>query len=185
MWFLVILTLTVAAAGWFLWHQLRARRLRSADWATLAAALQPVPIRGLELVARDFLEPGGGRFWERSGQTRIEPSEIYELLGQSEGLSHMRHNAEIMVRLAAYVQVWDHTESVVVAHRMRHDAILLKRALFRLRLAGFIGARAFDVPFYTQQAASQYYLMRQRLLALYETSQFVLYPQLQAALETL
>ena len=182
-WFLAILTITNAAVVWFVWHLLRARRLRSADWDTLVSALRPIPGRGLELVARDFLEPNSGHYWEKSGQTRIEPCEIFELLGQAEGLRHMRQNAEIMVRLAAYVQVWDFTESVIVAHRIRHDAMLLKRALFRLRLASFFGARAFDVPFYTQQAASQYYLMRQRLLALYETSQFVLYPRLQTALE--
>lgn len=180
---LICLTVTAVGCAWFVWDQMRVRKLRSATWESLIAALEPIPCRGLELVARDFLEPHSGRFWQMSGQTRIEPCEIYELLGQSEGLSRMRHNAEIMVRLAAYVQVWDFTESVIVAHRIRHDAILLKRALFRLRLACIFGARAFDIPFYTQQAASQYYLMRERLLTLYETSQFVLYPRLQAAFE--
>ena len=38
-----------------------------------------------------------------------------------------------------------------------------------------------SVPFHLQEAASAYYLMRERLLALYETSHIALLPQLAQA----
>lgn len=179
---LIFFAFGIAAVAWFVWDQVRARRRRSATWESLVAALQPVSARGLELVARDFLEPGSGNFWESGSQTRLEPFELWELLGNDEGLERMAHNAEIMVRLAAYVQVWNVTEAVVVAHRIRHDAILMKRAIFRFQVASMFGRRGLNAPVYFQQAATQYYLMKQRLLALYENTQFVLYPRLQEAL---
>jgi hypothetical protein len=134
------------------------------------------------MVARDFLEPGSGQFWTSGSQTRLEPFQLWDLLGRDNGLERMAHNAEIMIRLAAYVQVWNATEAVVVAHRIRHDAMLMKRAIFRFRVASLFGRRGLNAPLHFQQAATQYYLMKQRLLALYENTQFVLYPRLQESL---
>ena len=179
---LVFFAFGVAAAAWFVWDQRRARGRRFASWDSLVAELQPVPARGLELVARDFLEPGVGQFWESGSQTRLEPFQMWDLLGTDEGLKRMAHNAEIMVRLAAHVQMWNATEAVVVAHRIRHDAMVMKRAIFRYRMSSLFGRRGLNAPLYFQQAATQYYLMKQRLLALYENTQFVLYPRLQESL---
>jgi hypothetical protein len=98
----------------------------------------------------------------------------------------MRENAEIMLALAAWAQKWNFEEAVIVTERMRHDAALLRRAVRRVEL-GMIPAQMlqrfrFTLPLHAQEASSAYYLMRQRLLSLYETSHVSRYPALAASL---
>jgi hypothetical protein len=116
----------------------------------------------------------------------MEPDQIWEFLGGYEGLRKMRENAEIMLALAAYAQRWNFDEAVIVTERMRHDAALLRRALRRIEL-GILPVRLLrrfrlTLPLHAQQASSAYYLMRQRLLSLYETSHGSRYPVLAASL---
>jgi hypothetical protein len=98
----------------------------------------------------------------------------------------MRENAEIMLALAAIAQRWNFAEAVIVTERMRHDAVLLRRAVRRVEL-GMRHGRLLErlrltLPMHAQEASSAYYLMRQRLLALYETSHISRYPVLAASL---
>jgi hypothetical protein len=98
----------------------------------------------------------------------------------------MSQNAEIMLTLAAYAQQWNFEEAVIVTERMRQDAALLRRAVRSVGL-GMIPIRLlrrfqFTVPLHAQEASSAYYLMRQRLLSLYETSHECRYPMLAAIL---
>jgi hypothetical protein len=65
---------------------------------------------------------------------------------------------------------------------MRHDAVQLKRAIFRLQFDMMIRRSQIRAPFYIHQAASAYYLMTKRLLALYETSHAGLLPRLAEAM---
>lgn len=152
------------------------------DWKDIVAKLQPVNLDGLGIVARDYLEPS-------RDQLKLDPNEIWSLVGGWEGLKTMRANAEVMLALAAYTQRWNFEESVVVAERMRRDALTLRRAARHIELQmkpylmRFLPQRYwFNVPFEVHEVASAYYLMRQRLLALYETSHSGLYPQLVASL---
>ncbi|MGB6158597.1 MAG: hypothetical protein WBH45_09965, partial [Acidobacteriaceae bacterium] len=66
--------------------------------------------------------------------------------------------------------------------RMRRDAIVLRRAVWHIELAltfhTILRRSATVIPFHLHEAASSYYLMRQRLLALYQTSHSGLYPRL-------
>lgn len=114
-------------------------------------------------------------------QLRLEPDEIWALVGGVDGLKRMRRNADRMILLAAYVQRWNFDQAIIVSERIRHDSILLKRALFRIQLDLFLKRRGLQIPFHIHQAASSYYLLSKRLLALYETSQYVLYPRLASA----
>lgn len=152
------------------------------DWKEIVAKLQPVNLKGMGMVARDFLEPS-------RGQLKLEPDEIWSLVGGWEGLKTMRANADLMLALAAYTQRWNFEESVIVAERMRRDALKLRRAArhielqMRPSLMRLLPKRYwFNVPFEVHEVASAYYLMRQRLLALYESSHAGLYPQLIASL---
>ena len=149
------------------------------DWNDLVAALNRLNMVELSNVATDYLIP-------RRGQIDLEPNVIWESLGGYEGLKRMRENAEIMLALAAYAQRWNFEEAVIVTERMRLDAASLRRAVRRVEL-GLIPAslmRHFrlTLPLHAQEASSAYYLMRQRLLALYETSHVSRYPRLAAAL---
>jgi hypothetical protein len=153
----------------------RARR----DWHDLVAGLQRVDFAGVSTVAVDYLAP-------HRGQIDLEPEKIWECLGGYEGLKRMRENAEIMLALAAWAQQWNFEEAVIVTERMRHDAAQLRRAVRRVEL-GMIPAQLlrrfrFTLPLHAQEASSAYYLMRQRLLSLYETSHVSRYPALAASL---
>ena len=163
--FSVILSVSMAVV------HLNARRLSGNDWDALVARLQPVPFEGLEKVALDHLQPQGS-------QLLIQPEELWQLVGGFDGLKRMRQNADLIIELAAHVRRWNFDEAIVVAERIRQDTVMLKRALFRIQIQMFFSTRRLHVPFYVHQAASAYYLMTRRVLALYEMNQFVLYPRL-------
>jgi hypothetical protein len=159
------------------WRSLLKQRRR--DWHELAAGLQKVNSAGVAEVALDYLTP-------HRGQIDLEPERIWRLLGGYEGLRKMRENAEIMLALAAYAQQWNFEEATIVTERMRNDAVSLRRAVRRVEMgmipAGLFKRFRFAGPLYAQEASSAYYLMRQRLLSLYETSHVCRYPILAAAL---
>ena len=167
---------TVLATGaTLLWSMQGVTNLREKDWDDLLQMLQPVHFRGLELVALDHIDPQGN-------QLRIEPGDMWALLGGTEGLRRMKQNAEVMIALAAYASRWNMVEASIVAERMRQDAMMLKRALFRVRVDAILHRRPVLFPFYLHQAASSYYLMLRRLLCLYEANHAGLHPRLAAAL---
>jgi hypothetical protein len=155
------------------------RKIALLDWNDLVAGLYRLDMVELSAVAMDYLAP-------HRGQIDLEPKEIWEFLGGYEGLKRMRENAEIMLALAAYAQRWNFEEAVIVTERMRMDAATLRRAVRRVELgmipASLLRHFRLTLPLHAQEASSAYYLMRQRLLALYETSHVSRYPTLAAAL---
>jgi len=174
--FLIVFGLSILFMGFALMRtRIKASRLSRLSWDDLLARVEPVSIDGISTVALDYLQPS-------KGQLQIGTAELWTLIGEDEGLRRMYANAEILIALAGYAQRWNPEESVIVTERMRRDGITLRRATLRLSM-GFMGRRA-DVfgPFNVQEAASAYYLMRQRLMALYETSHVGRYPRLAAAL---
>jgi hypothetical protein len=173
--FAAIAVFVMAIVAAMVYSQAAAHKLRSADWQSLVASIEPMQASGLEVVALDYMQP-------QANQLRLQPYELWDLVGGIDGLKRMRRNADRMIALAAYVQRWNFEEAIVVAERIRQDSILLKRALFRIQMALYIQRNPIRIPFHIHQAASSYYLMSKRLLTLYETSQFVLYPRLAEAL---
>jgi hypothetical protein len=171
---LLILFLVLLAAG-LIWMQISTQRRRSAKWEDLVAQLEPLHARGLEIVALDNLQP-------KANQLQLEPEHLWGLIGGMEGLRRMRKNADLLIAIAGYVQRWNFDEGVIVTERMRHDAVQLKRAIFRIRMEMLIRRTQIRVPFYIHQAASSYYLMTKRILALYETSHSGLLPRLAEAM---
>jgi hypothetical protein len=175
----VFTSLLCSFAGVVIVDRLSYRRQRRRDWRDLVAGLHRVDFAGVSEVALDYLTP-------HRGQIDLETDRIWELLGGYEGLKKMSQNAEIMLTLAAYAQQWNFEEAVIVTERMRQDAALLRRAVRSVGL-GMIPIRLlrrfqFTVPLHAQEASSAYYLMRQRLLSLYETSHECRYPMLAAIL---
>jgi len=175
MWILPILLVGSSGLAWIFYIQYQQHKLRSAEWEDIVSQIQPMHEKGLAIVAKDHLDPKGR-------ELRLEPADIWQLLGGREGLERMRKNADLFVCLAAYVQRWNFEEAVIVAERIRQDSIIVKRAIFRIRLQMMLKAGSPRIPFHVQQAAASYYLMTQRLLALYETCQYVRYPALVAAM---
>ncbi len=165
----------ILLAGGLIYTQVSARRLRSTTWEDLVSRMQPMHSRGLEIVALDNLQP-------KANQLQLEPEHLWGLIGGTEGLRRMQQNADLLIALAAHVQRWNFEEGVIVTERMRHDAVQLKRAIFRIRFDMLVRRSQIRAPFYIHQAASSYYLMTRRLLALYETSHSGLLPRLAEAL---
>ncbi len=176
--FAAALALCILGAALFVTLASTLRR-RQRDWTDLIAGLQPMDSESVGLVAQDFLQP-------RRGQIAMEPQEMWQLVGGAEGLNKMLVNAEIMLALAAWAERWNFEEGVIVSERMRREAIDLRHAVRQVKLAmipiGLLKKFRFALPFHVQEAASAYYLMRQRLLLLYETSHAGLYPALAASL---
>ena len=153
--------------------------LNGKDIDTLLSSLEPVDANGLACVAQDYLEP-------QPGQVSMEPELIWHMVGGELGLQRMRRNADLLLALAAHASQWNDEEGMIVAERMRRDALRLRSAMRQIRFGmlsqTITGHHWTSVPFQIQEAASAYYLMRQRLLALFETSHAGLLPDLVAAL---
>jgi hypothetical protein len=154
-------------------------KLTKVDWKDLISRLQQLDEDGIATVARDYLEP-------HARQIEMEPDKMWELVGGYEGLNRMRENANIMLALAVYAQRWNFDEGVIVSERMRRDGLALRRSVRRVEVRRVLRkfTRRFGLrePFDVHEAAASYHLMRQRLLALYETSHAGLYPALAATL---
>lgn len=155
--------------------QLSTLRVDRSSWQDLVSQLKRIEFQRVTSVARDYLEP-------KEGQISLEPTDMWLMLGGRDGLRNMRDNARLMLLLAAHAQQWNFDEGVIVTERMRRDALRLRQAVRRIELilAFHLVLRhsATLIPFHLHEAASSYYLMRQRLLALYQTSHAGLYPKL-------
>ena len=156
-------SLLLLFAALFVLSRRQTSRLHNLDWHELVARLEPLPVQAIARAADEYLNPV-------KGQVGLDPNDLWNSIGGEEGLRRMRANAEILIALAAYAQRWNFHEGVIVAERMRHDAVALRRALFYLALNSKLARGRVYGPFYMQQAVSSYQLMRQRLLALYESS---------------
>ncbi len=159
--------------------QLSSLRIDRRSWSDLVASLEPIEFDNVTSVARDFLEP-------HEGQISLEPPDMWLMLGGKEGLRRMKANAQLMLLLAAHAQRWNFDEGVIVTERIRRDALRLRQAVRRVEVAlmfhSVLHRSVTLIPFYLHEAASAYYLMHQRLLALYQTSHAGLYPRLAEAL---
>ncbi len=176
---LLVFLLAAASLAAAAWHARRSSiRLDGRCLDQLLTALQPLNLDGLDAVARDYMEPS-------SGQVALEPEAVWRLLGGEAGLKSMRANADLLLAIAAYATQWNEGEGPIVAERMRRDAIRLRSALRQIRIGMLsqmiTGQHWISVPFQLQEAAGAYYLMRKRLLALYETSHIALLPRVAEA----
>jgi hypothetical protein len=172
---LVILLVIALNVSFFWKHRMR----KQYTWEELVAALQPVGLSRLEIAARQHLTP-------QAEPLAIEPYQMWELLGGFEGLETLRTNAGLMIELAAHVARWNYEEGTIVCEWIRSDAVALRRAVRRIEIAyacrKLYPSAWLRHPFHLHEAASAYYLMRQRLLSLYENNHAGLYPRLAEAL---
>jgi len=173
--FLLLGVVALALVGAALWSQFSTMRVDQRSWVDLVSALKPIEFDHIRSVARDYLDP-------RGGQISLEPPELWLMLGGKEGLRRMRENAKLMLALAALAQQWNFDEGVIVTERIRRDALRLRKSVRRVEMAltfhSVMRHSATLIPFHLHEAASAYYLIRQRLLALYQTSHAGLYPRL-------
>jgi hypothetical protein len=157
----------------------RAHWLHNMSWDELVIHLEPVLTNGIREVALEHLRP-------RDGQVQIDPKKMFELVGGMQGLGAMRRNTRIVCALAAYAERWNYDEASVVTTKIRRDASVVRRATAYIMLEYIFNVRWDSdhsrTRYCLEEAASAYYLMRERLLALYRTSHIGRYSQLAQAL---
>ncbi len=151
------------------------RRLLARSWDEVLEAVEHVDFMGVRTVAQCYLQPD-------KDQLRVEPNEMWTLLGGLEGINRMQKNAAAMLDLAVYAERWNDTEGPVIAEMIRRDAARLQSAVTRIQLTFFLGFGFVKAPFHVQEAAATYYLMRSRLLGLYANGHAALVPRLAEAL---
>src|ERR1700733_9914608 len=167
---LAVALLGLLFAGFY--SQRKSIKLSNRGWEDLLSHMQVVNTAGLTAVAMDYLNPP-------QHQTSLQPRELWKLVGAYDGLSRMRANADLMLALAAHAANWNFEEATIVAERMRREVLKIE--------VGFLPIAVFRhfyirTPFHIQEAAAAYYLMRQRLLALYAATHSARYPVLAAVL---
>lgn len=167
---LLIPIILFLALGFWRMH-VRTHKFTFSTWHELAGRLQPVQSKGITTLALDYLQPA-------ATQVKRQPDEVMDLVGGAKGLADMNNNAEIFIALASYAQRWNKDESVIAVERMQQDGLALRRATVGLGIGKTCGYGKKRVSVYVHEAASSYYLMRQRLLALYKNSHAGLYPVL-------
>ena len=170
-----LLFLFLAGAGYLALFASRRRNLLRRDWDDVLAELRPVHLDALRLIAQVYLQP-------EKDQLRIEPQEMWELLGGLKGIRRLKANARVMLNLAVFAQRWNREQGPIVAEMIRREAVRLDRAVFRLELIFLLHLGLMRVPFHLLEAASSYYLIRGRLIGLYQVSHIGLMPRLEAAL---
>jgi hypothetical protein len=164
------------------WWMLRVRlRREEASWDELLARLHPLSRAGIEEVAAAFLDPTGQELDPRRAGRHLETRDIWDFIGGIQGLRLMRQNAEVLIDLARYVRRWN-PEAALVAEQLRLDARAIRSALSGIEWARRRGQLAAAFPIQASRAAAAYYLMTQRVRALYEVSQEGLLERLKAAI---
>lgn len=155
--------------------RMKTASLAHLGWDELVARLEPVPMEEISEIALDYLQPS-------KGKDGIESAKLWSMIGETEGLQRLYKNAEILVALASYAERWNPEKAFVAVGQMRRDAMTLRRASLRLSVGLTLGHDMARGPFCVQEAASAYFLMRSRVLALYETTHAGRMPRLTAAL---
>ena len=152
------------------------RHVSLRSWNELVAELQPVKTDGITTLALDHLDP-------EEPLKKRDPDEIWHLVGGVAGLTRMKENSNIFIALASYAQRSSPEHGTMIAARMRRDDLALRRAVLGLAVGKTFGYGKARVSLYVHEAASAYYLMRKRLLALYRATEPALCPVLALYLE--
>ena len=158
----------------------RLRRSHKNTWEELMQRIVPVDRRSVEIVALDAVNPSGER---RSDEHRRElgRQEIWNLLGGMDGIDRIQNNSRVFIEIAAYLERW-HPEAADIAEEMRLEARRLEWHVSRLKAAANNKSLGLHFHSYGQNAAISYYLMVNKLLALYQHGQAALLGDLQRAL---
>ena len=157
----------------------RSHRAAHADWDELLGRLTAVDRTSIAEVALDLVDESGAP--RRDVASPVLASEtIWQKVGGMEGLEILERNCSVLIDLACYVQRW-YPEGVVVAEQLRVSAREIEWHIGRLRSAKETGKLETAFSMYAPRAVATYYLMTQKLLALYEKGSVDLFSELEKA----
>ncbi len=156
------------------------RRYPYGKWEEILKRLTIVDRDSIELIARDFIDESGQQRTEE-GDTDLDPSEIWDLIGGMKGLLELERNCAVLVDLVFYVQQW-YPEALLITEQMRQNAREVEWHVSRLKGAQKTGKLEDWFPDYAQRVVAKYYLMTRQVLTLYEQGNFPGAAELQRAL---
>jgi hypothetical protein len=156
------------------------RKSHKTTWEELMQRIVPVDRRAIETVALDAVEPSGEPRSEEHPR-ELGRKDIWNLLGGMEGINRIESNARVIIEMAAYLERW-HPEAAETAEELRLEARRLEWHVGRLRSAETNHCLHLHFHSYGQSAAVSYYLMLNRILALYQHSQAALFGDVQRVL---
>jgi hypothetical protein len=173
--FLLFLGAFLAAlVGTAAYYYLSARRSSKADWNDIVARLQWFDRTVIAEVALDAAQ-------DDTDGDGIDPADLWKMIGGMKGLEILESNSKVLIELAYYLQR-SYPEALPIAEQLRLDSRALQWHVDRLKGAAKTGNLEISFPFYAQRAVSTYYQMTQRVLALYEATNFAQLPALHRAL---
>ena len=149
-----------------IYYYRRSRRTSGESWAQLLGRLTFIDRDSVARIALDYADESGQRRTDDAA-IELEPAQISKLIGGLEGLEMLERNSAVLIDLAFYVQQW-YPEAVVAAEDLRLTAREIEWHVERLRSAAKTGELEISFASYAQPAIAKYYLMTQRVLALYE-----------------
>ncbi len=144
----------------FVRTRIKTVRLSKLDWKVLLATLQPVPMGQITQIALEYLQPNGGH-------QRANREDLWQMVGESDGINRLYKNAEVLIALATYASQWNPHEARITVEQLRRDAVTLRRATLRLSVGMTLGFDAVRGPLFVQQAAGAYFTMQERVISLY------------------
>jgi len=178
--FLIIVAIVVIAlTGTAIFYLRRAHRASKSTWGSILARLAPVNNQNIAIVAHDLIDDDGKV--RTTDAPELEPEAIWDLLGGLDGLETLGANCDVLIDLAAYVQLW-YPEALVVAEQLRLNAREIKWHIERLEGAAETGNLKSSFADYAQRAAATYYLMTRHLLDLYTVANMPGLVELQAVI---
>jgi hypothetical protein len=163
---LVVLAVVGTAVAYCYLRYRRRQTLPYGNWESLLSRLSTVDRDNIALISQNFLNEPESR---RTGEDDLEldANQIWSLIGGLTGLEAMERNCVVLVDLAFYVQQW-YPEASVVAEQLRLNAREVQWHVGRLKSAAQTGKLEIFFSDYARPAITTYYLMTQRVLALYE-----------------
>jgi hypothetical protein len=179
--FLIVIGIFVASlVAVALYYYQQSRRRSAGSWQQLLERLTSLDREGIAQIALDYADESGERRLE-SSDMELEPSQIWKLSGGLNGLEAIEKNCAVLVDLTFYMQKW-HPEAVVLAEELRLNAREIEWHVERLRGAANTGNLDRSFVNYAQPAIAKYYLMTQRVLALYQRQSVPMFTELQRAI---
>lgn len=171
---LLIRLLAAALCLGYLLSLRKARDLSATTWEELVLRLQPVRGQEIKTVAHTLSLDEGQSASEMFGR-------LYGEIGGSEGIRRMRRNAEVLIMLAAYTEVWSPGISASTVQKMRADGLRLKQAAWSMTVASFCARPNRIMVHLVRDLSRSYDGMVDKLLALYVTVHISRHPSLYAA----
>ena len=103
---LLLCAVALVLLGGLSYQHVVINKLHRCDWNELLTHLQAVPRAPVSEVATDYLNP-------QPNQLILEPMDVWAAVGGIEGVRRMRHNADVLIALAAYAERWNFEEGVI------------------------------------------------------------------------